>query len=635
MGSSRSRKTAADGSVSVAAPTRPTENPAAEKPASPLASAPADHDGLTKPERALMERLKSEIMELRFKARRFDEISPQLSEWRAKAQRYDRLLSRLGTAKKRIVVALPFLRRTALPISGRALQPRISHAPTASSPTSAPLGKGQVCILSRKDLRDITRVPRMAKTLIDAGYAVTVVSYRAPVQQLIDMCPETRYLPVSPRPITARILGRINYLLDKRRQKRQRRAESGRNAARGARPRPGRSPLNALYRAVELARRVLILAPCTFWFKRHDETFIAAWREAAGHDTLTALSPFLSQLQQWAMTHAFAKEAEKATRDLHFDIVQAHDNYALVAAARLAARDKAKLIYDAVELSSHRLGTNLSRFERLREWCERHEEAAIFRNSDMMITVGNGVANWYARNYAIDRPIVIRNCRYYWPYEPDPRLRADAGIGADERLIIWFGSAYPHQGVELLLAAMPLMPPNIHMAFVATALPRWAPYVNDELPRLAATLGIAERVHFLPPREPNDLVPYVSGADLGVIPRPSEHPNNYFSMPNKFLEMVMARLPIAVSRVGDMSDTIREYGIGDIFDERDPKDIAAVIEAMLEPANFERLKQNVGNAAEDMTWEAESTVYLAAVRSLMPLTKAALAGLTPIASVPA
>jgi glycosyltransferase involved in cell wall biosynthesis len=478
----------------------------------------------------------------------------------------------------------------------------------------------------------------MAKTLIDAGYAVTVVSFRAPVQQLIDMCPETQYLAVTPRPITGRILGRINYLLEKNRQKRQRRAESGPNAAGGARPRPGWSPLNALFRAVELARRVLILAPCTFWFKRRDEPFLAAWREAAHQDTLTALSPVLGQLQQWAMTHAFAHEAAKATRGRRFDVVQAHDNYALVAAARLAARDKAKLIYDAVELSSHRLGMNPSRFERLRERCERAEEAAIFRQSDMMITVGNGLANWYARNYAIDRPLVIRNCRYYWPYTPDSRLRADAGIGADERLIIWFGSAYPHQGVELLLAAMPLMRPDIHMAFVATALPRWAAYVSDELPQLAATLGVAPRVHFLAPREPNDLVPYVSGADLGVIPRPSEHPNNYFSMPNKFLEMVMARLPIAVSRVGDMSEAIREYGIGDIFDERDPKDIAAVVEAMFEPANFARLKKNVGNAAEEMTWEAECTVYLAAVRSLMPVTKAAVAtggGPTSIEPFPA
>jgi glycosyltransferase involved in cell wall biosynthesis len=780
MGSSRSRKTDDAGSLSVAAPTPPTENAAGAGRASPLADAPADRHSLTKSERMLLARLKTEVMELRFKARRFDEINPQLPAWRAKAQRYDQLVSQRSTLKKTLAFALLLLGHRALPIISWALARKGSNAPTASppaslaarakadgaapraaapgspdsiveservllerlkrevaafrykvrrfdgvkdelpgwrakaerydklaseltivkrsvalallfrghkalpnigrasqrkrseSPTASPpapvvagakaaeagppasdprygarraasAGKGRVCILSRKDLRDITRVPRMAKALIDAGYAVTVISLRAPVQQLIDMCPETRYIAVTPRPITGRILGRINYLRDKNRQKRQRRAETLRNMVGGARLRvwvlrAGRALLSALYRLAELPRRLLILAPCTLLFKRNDQKFMAAWRNAAHHDTLAALSPFLGQLQQWAMTHAFAHEADKATRGLHFDIVQAHDNYALVAAARLAARDKAKLIYDAVELSSHRLATNPSRFEMLREWCERREEAAIFRKSDVMITVGEGLANWYARNYAIARPLVIRNCRYYWPYAPDPRLRTDAGIGTEQRLIIWFGSAYPQQGIELLLDAVPLMPPNIHLAVVATALPRWATYVNDELPRRAAALGIAGRVHFLTPREPNDLVPYVSGADLGVIPRPSEHPNNFFSMPNKFLEMVMARLPIAVSRVGDMSDVIRKYGIGDIFDERDPTDIAAVIDAMLEPANHQRLKKNVGNAAEDMTWEAESTVYLAAIRSMMPLTKTVLAaggGLAPIEPLPA
>lgn len=617
MGSAISRKTATAGSLLVATSAPLTDD----------AAAPSDRDRLSKSERVLFEELATEAMELRFKARRFDEINQQLSAWRSTAQRYDRLVARLSTVKQRVQFA---------PLSKRAA------APTPTPPLSASAGKGQVCILSRKDLRDITRVPRMAKTLIDAGYAVTVVSFRAPVQQLIDMCPATRYIAVTPRPITARILGRINYLLDKRRQKRLRSAEALSLAADGARLRTdatsaGHSPPSVVYRLAELARRVLILAPCTLVFKRRDQKFKAAWRDAAAGDTLTALSPLAVQLQQWAMTHAFAQEAGRATRELHFDIVQAHDNYALVAAARLAARDKARLIYDAVELSSHRLAINPSRFEMLREWFERREEAAIFRNSDMMIAVGNGVADWYARTYAIDRPLVIRNCRYYWPYEADPRLRADAGIGADQRLIIWFGSAYPQQGIELLLDAVPLMPPDIHLAVVATALPRWDAYVNDELPRRAAALGIAGRVHFLAPREPNDLVPYVSGADLGVIPRPSEHPNNFFSMPNKFLEMVMARLPIAVSRLGDMSETIGEYGIGDIFDERDPADMAAVIGAMLEPATYRRLKQNVHAAAEDMSWEAESAVYLAAVRSMMPPTKAAsvAADLTPNGALPA
>ena len=45
-------------------------------------------------------------------------------------------------------------------------------------------------------------------------------------------------------------------------------------------------------------------------------------------------------------------------------------------------------------------------------------------------------------------------------------------------------------------------------------------------------------------------------------------------MPNKFMEMVMARLPIAVSELVEMQALIERYGIGRVFDVRDPVMIA-------------------------------------------------------------
>ena len=113
-------------------------------------------------------------------------------------------------------------------------------------------------------------------------------------------------------------------------------------------------------------------------------------------------------------------------------------------------------------------------------------------------------------------------------------------------------------------------------------------------------------------------MPYISGADVGVIPRSREYLNNFFSMPNKFLEMVMARLPIAVSQLGDMVDLINKYEMGGVFDERDPANIAAVIEGMLDPSKYAILKANVMKAAEVLTWENESLPYVALIDSLAP-----------------
>ncbi len=594
-------------------------------------------------ERAALERLAAEVAECRSKAERYEEIKPQIPVWRATARRYDRLVSELARRKRRAGLTLLLLGRAPVwrALVGEALDPSPPSANDEPRPATdalpvarvgAAAESGHICILSRKDLRDITRVPRMAKALIDAGNRVTVVALRAPVQQLQDMCPAVEYISVAPRPVTAKLRARASRPRGRPRGK----SDGGR---RGTLVRARRLAISPACRLGRMLRRVLLVAPFTLVLKKSGETFAAAWRDAADDSTLTLLSRLGGQLHQWAMTHAFAKEADIATRGRHFDVVQAHDNYAVVAAARLAARDRAKLVYDAVELSSHRLAVELSRFEALRERCERREEAAIFRKADLMLAVGEGVADWYARTYAVARPLVVRNCRYYWDYQIDGRLRADAGLGKAARVVVWSGSAYPQQGLELLLDAVPFMAPQIHVAIVATALPRWLAYVTDELPRHAAALGVADRVHFLPAQEPNDLVPYISGADIGVIPRPSEHLNNFLSMPNKFLEMVMARLPIAVSRVGDMAAAVEQYRIGAVFDEHKPEEMAAAIEGMLAPEVYPELKANAMKAAQSMTWETESAGYVAAIGALIsasavPAPVSAAAGARAARSLP-
>ena len=270
------------------------------------------------------------------------------------------------------------------------------------------------------------------------------------------------------------------------------------------------------------------------------------------------------QNQRWR-THGLADEADEATRGRRFDVVQAYDNYALVAAARLATRDGAKLIYDAVELTSHRLALDLNLVERIRERAERREETRIVRKADGMIAIGGALADWYARHYRRPRPLVVRNCRYYWPYQNDGRLRADAGVGPEMRLLVWVGSLYPQQGIEILIKALPHLAPHIHTAIIGFFQPFWKSYVQETLPALAASLGVADRVHILPEREPNDIVPYISGADIGVIPAWGEQVNNLISLPNKFHEMVMARLPLASSRLGETVDMINKYEIGSHF----------------------------------------------------------------------
>src|SRR5207249_1758217 len=105
---------------------------------------------------------------------------------------------------------------------------------------------------------------------------------------------------------------------------------------------------------------------------------------------------------------AFAAKVDELTAGRHFDVVQAYDNYGLVAGARLAQRTGAKLIYDAVEIATDRVAQDLNIVEKIRERLERWEEAAIFLKADSMIGTGDALAGWYAKRYRIPKPLVMR-----------------------------------------------------------------------------------------------------------------------------------------------------------------------------------------------------------------------------------
>ena len=47
------------------------------------------------------------------------------------------------------------------------------------------------------------------------------------------------------------------------------------------------------------------------------------------------------------------------------------------------------------------------------EWFERGWEKRMIKQAAGMITIGDGLADWYAQRLDIERPVVVRNCRYY------------------------------------------------------------------------------------------------------------------------------------------------------------------------------------------------------------------------------
>ncbi|HTV71942.1 MAG TPA: glycosyltransferase family 4 protein [Rhizobiaceae bacterium] len=286
-------------------------------------------------------------------------------------------------------------------------------------------------------------------------------------------------------------------------------------------------------------------------------------------------------------------------------IVHAHDTHSIVAGDSVATALGAKFVYDAVEISGHQFRLN----GRMAKWTSpvdvvyRRLERLIAARADRMTTIGESLADWFQQNYTVKSAVVpIRNTRDYEPPQRDMRIRQDCGLDANVPLLFWCGNASAHRGLELIIDLLPHVP-EFHAVFVTEFKESWEEYRQSLIQRIADN-GVGDRVHIVPMRPPNDVVAYASGADIGVVAGAKDSPLNIlYCLPNKFHEMVMARLPIAATHLVNIQMLIREHGNGCEIDEDRFDEAAAMLRDLIARRRDGTLDAKLESAARALSWQ--------------------------------
>ena len=103
------------------------------------------------------------------------------------------------------------------------------------------------------------------------------------------------------------------------------------------------------------------------------------------------------------------------------------------------------------------------------------------------------------------------------------------------------------------------------------------------------------------------IVSYLSGADAGVIPI-LHFPNHEIALITKFLEYSQARLPIVVSDVKTMAETVRRTGQGEVFEAENLDDFVRAVKAVLAAPEHYRQAYDAPGLLEQWTWENSAAV---------------------------
>jgi D-inositol-3-phosphate glycosyltransferase len=152
--------------------------------------------------------------------------------------------------------------------------------------------------------------------------------------------------------------------------------------------------------------------------------------------------------------------------------------------------------------------------------------------------------------------------------------RAALGLAADERIVAFVGRIQPLKAPDVALRAAAKLPGvRVLIAGGPSGSGLQAP---DGLVRLAADLGMSDRVTFLPPQSREQLVEVYRAADLVAVPSYSE------SFGLVAIEAQACGTPVVAAAVGGLPVAVRDGVTGTLVDGHDDGDWAHAIGDLLE-----------------------------------------------------
>jgi glycosyltransferase involved in cell wall biosynthesis len=292
------------------------------------------------------------------------------------------------------------------------------------------------------------------------------------------------------------------------------------------------------------------------------------------------------------------------------DALHAHDLNTLPVAAALARRLGVPLTYD-----SHELYPDMSTLSRREAATWRFLERRLAKRADHVVTVCDSIALELARRYDVPRPIVLLNCPVRYQASAEERangggevemLRAKLGLdGGAEPLILYQGGFSPHRGLHTLVR-------SAHRLEQGTiALMGWG-RLEEELRALIGREGLEERVTIVGPVPQGEVVAYAAGATIGVIPYEPVGLNNTYTTPNKLFDYMAAGLPVAASRLPELTRFVEQGGMGLTFAPGDPASLSkAINEILADPDRYEQMRERARESSQRYAWEHESPKLLA------------------------
>jgi len=280
-----------------------------------------------------------------------------------------------------------------------------------------------------------------------------------------------------------------------------------------------------------------------------------------------------------------------------WDAVQANDFPTLRPAARIAARTGAKLVYDSHELyleTVNQLYRPRGRVKRLAApaavWLARRlgrrVEERLLRRVDLLLTVNESCAAWFAEEYGVADVTAIMNCPLRADTVPEGRLRAELGLAAADRIVLYQGVLNPGRGLVPLVRSAAGYDEGVRLVIVGRGP------LESRLRLFAAAPDLTDRVFFRGMVPYDELPRLTASADLGVMILEPLNRSKELSSANKVFEYMAAGVPVLASDFPENRRVVGGSDAGWLVTDRDSSGLArAVNDILADPGEMARREE--------------------------------------------
>lgn len=278
------------------------------------------------------------------------------------------------------------------------------------------------------------------------------------------------------------------------------------------------------------------------------------------------------------------------------DVVIASDFYALPFCAIAARFRGARLIYDSREIYTEMPSFHNRRFLKS---IVRLTEAACVKKARGIFTTGAMDSKYIKNLYGVQNTMLLRNL----PLRQTEIRKLDVAHAFPQtvtgKILVYQGILVPGRGIETAFQILQQLP-SYGLVLLGEGV------FNPHYKQLAVSLNIRNRVVFAGRIPQSELLRYTAGCDIGLCLIENICGNNYYALPNKLFEYVMAGLPVLVTDLPQMKAVVKTYGIGGVIPENDSTAAARMLKQWEKhPAEFRKMRNCCRNASKVLNWETE------------------------------